>query len=246
VTAKYSSATESLKSKIALITGASRGIGFAIADALAAHGSTVILTSRHSASAEEAAERLASHRARLIPFQCEVRDPLSIERLFAFIKEEFGTLDVLVNNAGIYGPSVPIDQAPVDAWRETLDVNLTGIFLCMRHALPLMKSGAVIVNNLSVAAYQIFPNSAAYVASKHGALGLTNATREDVRQRGIRVIALLPGATDTEIWNQFWPEAPREKMMQAKDVAQAVVSALLMPPETSMDEIHIMPAAGTL
>jgi NAD(P)-dependent dehydrogenase (short-subunit alcohol dehydrogenase family) len=235
-----------LKSKIAVITGASRGIGFAVAELLASQGSDVVITSRHAASAEEAASKLARHKTRLIPFQCDVRDELSVERLFAFVRDEFKHLDFLINNAGTYGPAKPVDEVDTKGWRETLDTNLTGTFICTKHALPLMKSGSVIVNNLSIAAYQVFPNSAAYIASKQGALGLTNATREDVRQRGIRVIALVPGATDTEIWNQFWPEAPREKMMQAKDVAAAVVNALMMPPETSVDEIRITPAGGAL
>jgi 3-oxoacyl-[acyl-carrier protein] reductase len=235
-----------LKNKLAIITGASRGIGFAIADALASHGCSVVVTSRHAASAEEAAEKLAKYDARVIPFQCDVRDELSIERLFALVRDEFRHLDFLINNAGIYGPAKPIDEVDTKAWRETFDINLTGTFLCTKYALPLMKSSSIIVNNLSIAAYQVFPNSAAYIASKQGALGLTNATREDVRKRGIRVVAVVPGATDTEIWNQFWPEAPREKMIQPRDVATAVLNALMMPPETSVDEIRIMPSSGAL
>lgn len=238
--------TYDFKGKIAVITGASRGIGFAIAEALASRGCTVVVTSRNSASAEDAATQLAVYDARVVPYKCDVRDELSVERLFAFVGDEFNQLDFLINNAGIYGPAKPIDEVDTKAWRETLDVNLTGTFLCTRHALPLMKSGSIMVNNLSIAAYHVFPNSAAYIASKQGALGLTNAIREDVRKRGIRVIALIPGATDTEIWNQFWPEAPREKMIQPRDVASAVVNALLMPPETSVDEIRIMPAIGRL
>jgi NAD(P)-dependent dehydrogenase (short-subunit alcohol dehydrogenase family) len=238
--------THELKGKVALVTGASRGIGLAIAAGLAAKGCNVVVTSRHSASVEDAAIQLAAYDARVVPFQCDVRDELSIQRLFAFVQDEFKQLDFLINNAGIYGPSANIADTPVGGWREALDINLTGTFLCTKYALPLMKAGSVIVNNLSIAAYQVFPNSAAYIASKHGALGLTNATREDLRSRGIRVLALVPGATDTEIWNQFWPAAPREKMMKPKDVAAAVITALLMPPETSVDEIRISPAGGAL
>lgn len=229
-----------------MVTGGNRGIGFAIAEALAAHGCAVVLTSRTAALAETAAAKIARHGARVVPFQCDVRDEVAIERLFALVGDEFGHLDFLINNAGIYGPAVAVDRVPTDGWRETLETNLTGTFLCTKHAVPLMKRGAAIVNNLSIAAYQVFPNSAAYIASKQGLLGLTNATREDLRSRGIRVVALVPGATDTEIWNQFWPEAPREKMMQPKDVASAVMNALLMPEGTSVDEIRIMPASGAL
>ena len=242
-----------LHGKCAVITGGNRGIGFAIAEALASRGCSVVLTSRSAASAEEAASRLSAYGARVVPFQCDVRDEMAVERLFATVREQFGRLDFLINNAGIYGPAVPIHQIPTAGWRETLDTNLTGTFLCTKYAIPLMCGtgtpacrGAVIVNNLSIAAYQVFPNSAAYIASKQGMLGLTNATREDLRSRGIRVVALVPGATDTEIWNQFWPEAPRQRMMRPKDVADAVVTALLMPEGTSVDEIRIMPAGGAL
>jgi len=112
--------------------------------------------------------------------------------------------------------------------------------------LPLMKRGGVIVNNLSIAANRVFPGSSAYNASKHGALGFTNTLREELRTQGIRVIALLPGATDTAIWKTLWPEAPRKKMMSPKTVAEAVVSAILVPDEGTVEELAILPSAGAL
>jgi short-subunit dehydrogenase len=112
--------------------------------------------------------------------------------------------------------------------------------------LPQMRRGATVVNNLSIAAIQGFANSAAYCASKHGALGLTKTLREELRPRGIRVIALLPGATDTDIWEVFWPEAPRKKMMSAETVAGSVVSALIVPEQATVEEMKILPLAGTL
>ena len=232
-----------LNGKCAVVTGASRGIGFAIANALVDRGCKVIITSRFATHAEEAALKL---RSQALPFVCDVRAASSVQALFEFVSSKFGRLDFLINNAGIYGPAKSVGEVSLEGWREALDINLTGTFLCTKHAIPLMQAGSVIVNNLSVAAYHVFPNSAAYIASKQGALGLTNATREDLRPKGIRVIALVPGATDTEIWNQFWPDAPREKMMKAAHVASALINALLMPPETSVDEIKIMPAVGRL
>jgi NAD(P)-dependent dehydrogenase (short-subunit alcohol dehydrogenase family) len=205
-----------------------------------------VITSRDVASVAEAAAKLADYRARVVPYESDVRDELSVRRLFTSVADEFGHLDFLINNAGVYGPARPIGEVDLAGWRDALDTNLTGTFLCTRYGLPLMRAGSVIVNNLSIAAYQVFPNSAAYIASKQGALGLTNACREDVRKLGIRVLALVPGATDTEIWNQFWPEAPREKMVQPKEVATAVVNALMLPGATSVDEIRIMPTGGVL
>jgi NAD(P)-dependent dehydrogenase (short-subunit alcohol dehydrogenase family) len=188
---------------------------------------------------------LSGRSGRVFPCKVDVRNENDIQHLFAHVQSNFGQLDFLINNAGVYGPAASVEKVSVEGWREALDTNLTGTFLCTKYAIPLMRRGSVIVNNLSIAAYQVFPKSAAYIASKQGMLGLTNATREDLRSRGIRVVALVPGATDTEIWNQFWPEAPREKMMQPKDVVNAVVTALLMPAGTSVDEIR-MPSSGTL
>lgn len=238
--------TIDLFGKSAVVTGGARGIGFAIAEALTECGCSVVLTSRSLESAEAAANKLTHHHARAFPTACDVRSEDDVRRLFAHIKANFLHLDFLINNAGIFGPAVAIDQVSSDGWRETLDTNLTGTFLCSKCAVPLMRPGSVILNNISVAATHYFPRSTAYTASKQGQLGLTNAMREDLREKGIRVIALLPGATKTDIWDQFWPEAPREKMMPPKDVANAVLNALLMPPGTSVDEIRIMPAAGAL
>jgi NAD(P)-dependent dehydrogenase (short-subunit alcohol dehydrogenase family) len=113
-------------------------------------------------------------------------------------------------------------------------------------ALAVMKRGSTIVNNLSIAAERVFPGSAAYNASKHGALGFTNTLREELRPKGIRVIALMPGATDTAIWQALWPKAPRRKMMSAETVARTVVDALLLPENTTVEKIVVMPSSGTL
>ncbi len=232
--------------KTAVVTGGNRGIGFAIAEALVSRGCSVVLTSRGATSAEDAAAKLSSSNVHVLPFECDVRDEIAVKRLFELVRDKLKHLDFLINNAGIYGPAVSVDQVSTDGWREALDTNLTGTFLCTKYAVPVMRKGSVIVNNLSVATNRVFPNSAAYTASKQGLLGLTNVTREDLREKGIRVVALMPGATNTEIWNQFWPDAPRAKMMPPSDVAEAVVNALLMPEGTSIDEIHIMPAGGVL
>jgi 3-oxoacyl-[acyl-carrier protein] reductase len=109
-----------------------------------------------------------------------------------------------------------------------------------------MKRGGTIVNNLSVSAKRAFPGMAAYTAAKHGGLGLTKTLREELGPNGIRVIALLPGATSTDIWDAFWADAPKEKMMSAESVAQAVVAAILLPPESTIEELVIAPTGGAL
>jgi NAD(P)-dependent dehydrogenase (short-subunit alcohol dehydrogenase family) len=187
-----------------------------------------------------------SGKTEVLAVNCEIRDPYEIEKLFATIAGRFHRLDLLINNAGVAHANLSVVKLPVEDWMEVIDTNLTGTFLMTQAALPLMKRGGAIVNNLSIAAKRVFPGSSAYIASKHGALGFTNALREELREQGIRVIALLPGATDTAIWKTLWPQAPRKKMMSAKAVAAAVVSALAVPPESTVEELTILPSAGTL
>jgi NAD(P)-dependent dehydrogenase (short-subunit alcohol dehydrogenase family) len=109
-----------------------------------------------------------------------------------------------------------------------------------------MQAGATIINNLSVAARTIFPNFAAYNASKHGALGFTLSLRDELIPRGIRVVALMPGATDTDLWQQFWPDAPRERMVDVESVAQAVLYSVLLPPNANLSEVVLAPTGGAL
>ena len=226
--------------KVAVVTGASRGIGRAIADALLGAGWSVVAASRSIARAQKTPAKL------FIRFSCDVRDERSVAQLFAAVKRQFGRVDILVNNAGMAHPLRNIEDLPLKTWREVLDTNLTGMFLCTRAALPLMRKGGVIVNNLSVAARGVFPGESAYCASKHGALGLTDTLRAEVRGRGIRVISLLPGPTATDIWNQFMPEAPRDKMMSPETVARAIVNAITLPENVTVEELRLGPTGGNV
>ena len=169
-----------------------------------------------------------------------------MESLFAVVRRRLKHLDILINNAGISHAIANTEKLPLQAWQDVIATNLTGMFLCTRAALPLMSSGGTIVNNLSIAATTVFAGQAAYCAAKHGALGFTRTLREEVRGRGIRVIALMAGATDTEIWNQFWPDAPRSRMLRPEAIAEAVLSALLQPAGSTVEEITIMPTSGAL
>jgi NAD(P)-dependent dehydrogenase (short-subunit alcohol dehydrogenase family) len=232
--------------KVAVITGGGSGIGLAIAHTFAASGYSVVITGRDAKRLQKATKELSTTKSHISPIACDVRDPASVERLFQEIGKHHSRIDVLINNAGVAHGLAPVDQLSVETWKEVIDTNLTGTFLVTRAALPLMRAGGTIVNNLSVAALQPFAGMSAYNASKFGALGFTQALREDLRKRGIRVLALLPGATDTEIWGQFWPDAPREKMISAETVAQAVLHAVSAPANTAIEEIRIGPASGVL
>jgi len=231
---------------VVLITGATRGIGLAIARALAAEGCDLILTGRDKSALTRIGRELGSKRIRIVVHACDVRDPNSVDSLFQSVRGQFKRIDILINNAGIAHKNLPVERLPYPVWKEVIETNLDGMFLVTQGAMALMKRGGTIVNNLSIAANRVFAGSAAYNASKHGALGLTNTLREGLRPKGIRVIGLLPGATDTDIWKTLWPEAPRSKMMSPATVAQAVANAILLPPDATVENLEILPTAGTL
>lgn len=236
-----------LEGKLAVVTGASRGIGLAIATALAAEGCDLALLARNLAPMQrDIAALVSTAGVRVVAKDCDVRDAQQVESFFAALKKRFPRVHFLVNNAGRSHAVRDADQLPVEDWDDVVATNLTGMFLCTRAALPLMGEGSVIVNNLSVAAQTVFAGESAYVASKWGARGFTNCLREELRPRGIRVLGLMPGPTATGIWDQFWPEAPREKMLDAATVADAVVHALTLPPESAIEEIVLGPTAGQL
>jgi NAD(P)-dependent dehydrogenase (short-subunit alcohol dehydrogenase family) len=243
---KARSTTNPLKGKIALITGATQGIGLAIARALANQQCNVTICGRNESRLSKVADELSEQKIRVLALKCDVRDEQSVTKAISAIRKKFGSIDILVNNAGIAHASRPVSQLSPRDWNDVIATNLTGMFLVTHAALPLMKRGSVIANNLSIAAKRVFPGSAAYNASKHGALGFTNTLREELRQQGIRVIALLPGATDTDIWDTLWPSAPRKKMISPESVARALVDALKLPGNTAMEQMEILPAAGTL
>src|SRR6266852_2918760 len=244
-----------LSGRLALVTGANRGIGLAIARALAREGCNLIVTGRDERALAKARAELEKIQAAKAPAKlnlqvlaqsCDVRSPDSVDYLFALVRGLHTPLDILINNACIGHLNRTVSQLPYPTWMELIYTNLNGLFLMTQAALAVMKRGGTIVNNLSIAAERVFPGSAAYNASKHGALGFTNTLREELRPKGIRVIALMPGATDTAIWDTLWPKAPRRKMMSAETVARTVVDALLLPENTTVEKVVVMPSSGTL
>ena len=238
--------TQPLHNQTALVTGATRGIGLAIAQALAVKGCNLVLTGRDESSLRRVSRELKSAKIRILAQPCDVRDPQSVDNLFRSIRRQCKRLDILINNAGIAHAHLAVDQLPLPVWQDVIETNLTGTFLVTQAALAIMKRGGIIVNNLSIAASRVFAGSAAYNASKHGALGLTDTLREELRPKGIRVIALMPGATNTDLWKTFWPQAPRKKMMSPATIAEAVVNAILPPPNATVETLEILPTAGIL
>lgn len=162
-----------LRGQCALITGASRGVGLAIAHALAREGCNLIVTSRDEKALTKVGKELTQRNIRVLAHPCDVRDPYSIDDLFRSVRRQFRRLDIVINNAGIAHASLTVDKLPYPVWKDVLATNMDGTFLITQAALAMMSRGGTIVNNLSIAAQRVFAGSAAYNASKHGALGLT-------------------------------------------------------------------------
>jgi short-subunit dehydrogenase len=226
-----------------LITGASRGIGRAIAEKLAASDTTFFLHGRDEAALEETAAAVRAKGGVAVSTAYDLRDEAQISALAEAVSDE--PLDVLINNAGV-AVVKPFTEISLQEWRDTLDVNVTAPFLLTQKLVPKMRPGSSIVNILSVAAKTGFPGWSSYAMSKFALEGFSQSLREELRPRGVRVINIYPAATDTEIWNGVEGEWPREKMMSAHDVADAVEFALSRPAGLLIENITLGQVSGSL
>jgi NAD(P)-dependent dehydrogenase (short-subunit alcohol dehydrogenase family) len=229
---------------VCLITGASRGIGLATARALDAAGWRLAVAAR---SREPLVEFVRGVDCEHLALLCDVTDEASVAAAVGEAHGQFGRLDAVVCAAGT-GSFRPTVEQSLEDWNAQIGANLTGTFLICREALKVMLPAGRghLVTILSVASKHPFPNAAAYVASKWGAYGLTKSLAEEVRRQGVRVTAVLPGSVDTPFWDALGGGPPREKMLRAEDVAEAVRYALEAPQTASVDEVHVMPREGIL
>lgn len=231
-----------MTTRVALVTGASRGIGAAIGEALLEAGFSVVGISRRIQKGSAAQTTVPSS---YLAMTCDVTVEAEVSRLIKEIDARYGRLDMVVNNAGI-GYVEPLAETPLDHWKSTLDVNLTGAFLVSQYAIPLLrKSGqGHIFNMASVAGRKGFAGWGAYSASKFGLLGLTEVLREELRSDGVKVTAVIAGATDTPFWDVLQTGFDRSRMIPAKDVAKAILEAYAHSDTCSVDEIVLKPARG--
>ncbi|MGH9430081.1 MAG: SDR family oxidoreductase [Terriglobia bacterium] len=234
----------SLNGRVVLVTGGSRGIGLAIAAACATAGAELMLVARDRKSLQRAADGLPGETH---IFAADASQARSVRQLFKFIKAKVGRLDVLVNNAGVFTYK-PFARTTLEDWKRNIGANLTSLFLVTQAALPLLlrSRSPHIVNILSVSSRSAFPNCSAYTASKFGALGFTRVLAEELRSKGVRVSAVLPGSTSTRMTDEFDFRVHRERLMQPGDVANQVLNVLLMPRRSNVDEILLTPSAGAL
>ena len=221
-----------MSGKVALVTGGASGIGRATAIAFAREGADVVVADLDPKGGEETVTAVAEAGTKGLFVRTDVADPSSVSALVRAAVERFGRLDVAFNNAGIEGSEGLTAECSLDNWSQTLAVNLSGVFYCMREELAVMVeagSGAI-VNNSSVAGLVGFEGSAAYVASKHGVIGLTKTAALEYATRGIRVNAVCPGVIDTEMVSRV---IERDPAMEAGLTAMEPIGRLGRPEEVA-------------
>lgn len=226
------------------ITGASQGIGAAVAEAFAAGPDVrLALLARTASKLEAVAERCRALGAEAAVFPCDVTDDAAVEATAAAVRERFGVPDVLVNNAGSFAPGGVLAMSVAD-FRAQIEVNLTSAFLVTHAFLPAMveRGSGDVFFMASVASVQGYPRSVAYGAAKHGLLGLARSLREEVKDDGLRVMTLLPGATYTDSWAASG--LPPERFMPPEDIARAVVEMHRLSGRTVVEEILLRPQLG--
>lgn len=226
-----------------LITGASRGIGRAIAQKLATKDVTLLLHGRDTVALAETQKLVEPHCAGVVPLTYDLAVTSGVCDLIAKVGNQ--PLNLLVNNAGV-AVVKPFAEITEVEWQQTVGVNVTAPFLLTQHFAPKMPPGASIVNVLSIAAKTGFANWSAYCMSKFALEGFSQSVREELRDRRIRVINVYPAATNTDIWDGVAGDWPREKMMSPDEVAGAVAYALSRPNEIALENITLSSLSGNL
>ena len=226
-----------------LITGASRGIGRAIAQKLANKDVTLLLHGRDTNALSETCRAVEAVGCAATPLIFDLGEPNQIAQLVERVGSD--SLDALINNAGI-AVVKPLHEISLDEWQSIFAINVTAPFLLSQALAPKMQPGASIVNILSIAAKTGFPNWTSYCMSKFALEGFSQALREELRPHGIRVINLYPAATNTEIWNNVAGDWPRDKMMLPTEIGDAVAYVLSRPPEVAVENIDLLNLTGRL
>jgi NAD(P)-dependent dehydrogenase (short-subunit alcohol dehydrogenase family) len=237
--------------KVAIVTGSGSGIGKAVALAMLKDGYSVALAGRRADALAQTLKDAGAAGERALAVPTDVTDPKSVAALFAATKKRFGRLDVLFNNAGQNAPGVPLEELTFEQWKNVVDANLTGAFLCTQEAFRLMKDqnprGGRIINNGSISAHAPRPNSAPYTASKHGITGLTKSTSLDGRKYDIACGQIDIGNALTEMAARMTKGVPQangtmavEPVMDVAHVASTVLYMASLPPDANVQFVTVM------
>ena len=237
--------------KIAIVTGAGSGIGRAVAIALARESYAVVLAGRRREPLDAAVSAAGPLAGNALAVPTDVADPASVRALFARVQETFGRLDLLFNNAGVGAPAIPLEDLTFEQWKNVVDINLTGAFLCTQEAIRMMKAqqprGGRIINNGSISAHAPRPNSAPYTSTKHAITGLTKSTSLDGRKHDIACGQIDIGNAHTEMAARMANGVPQangeiaiEPLMDVVHVANAVVHMASLPLDANVQFMTVM------
>lgn len=233
--------------KVIWITGGSSGIGKAIAYNFAKINCKVYISGRRNSELERTIKEFAKEKLKIKAIPCNVASEVNVSQVVKTIISEEGKIDCLVNNAGVTVFKSVLDTSNREA-REIIDINLLGSIYCSRNVLPYMieKKNGLIINISSYAARKIYPKSAVYSASKAGLIAFADCLREEVREYGIKVVNILPGPTETPMWDKEIRKVASDRMMKPDDIAHIVVSVFLQPNSLVSEEIVVRPITGDL
>jgi 3-oxoacyl-[acyl-carrier protein] reductase len=230
-----------LSGQVAVVTGAGRGIGAAIARRLAALDASLVLSGRSPKPLQATASQITSDGGQAKVMQCDVSNLESVQSLASFVNQSFGRADILVNNAGVGSFSAPLHELTPEEWEKVLNINLRGVYYCIRSFAPMMiraKAGHI-VNISSLAGKNALPNGAAYAASKWGLNGLTYSVAEELRPHNIRVAVVCPGSVNTDLSPHTGKDP--NKMLQPEDVAHVVAMLVTQSPQSFASEVLLRP-----
>lgn len=232
-----------LKSKVAVVTGGTKGIGYAIAEALVRNGAAVFICGRTEPDVADAIKKLSTS-GNASGIVCDIRDENSVQAMLSKCVQAFGGVDILINNAGVGYFGKTVEELSADEFRQTLETNLFGVFYACHHAIPLMKQrgGGYIINISSLAGQNAHARMAAYNASKFALNGFSEALMQEVRHDGIKVSYICPGSVNTDFGGDA---ASPEKawQLQPGDIAEAIIDLLSFDRRALPSKIEIRPSA---
>jgi len=235
-----------LASKVAIVTGASRGIGRAVSVALAQEAATVVLAARSIQKLQETADKVTEAGGKAEIVVTELTEEESIKNLVKVTNEKFSRLDILVNNAGVTH-SAKLEQTTTEDWERCMQVNARAPFILCREALSLLKKSQAgyIINIASVVGVKGYPLQSAYTSSKHALRGMTISLAEELKGSNIRVHLLCPGGVDTELVQKVRPDIKKDELMQPEEIAELILYLVTHKGNAVIDELHIRRATST-
>jgi 3-oxoacyl-[acyl-carrier protein] reductase len=238
--------SKQLASKVAIVTGASRGIGRSISIALAKEAATVVLAARSIEKLQQTADNIAKVGGNTEIVATELTDEESIKNLVKTTNEKFNRLDILVNNAGVTH-SAKLEHTATEDWQRCMSINARAPFILCREALPLLKKSesASIINIASVVGVKGYPLQSAYTSSKHALRGMTISLAEELKGSNIRVHLLCPGGVDTDMVGSVRPDIPKKDLIKPEEIAELVLYLVTHKGNAVIDELHIRRATST-